>query len=294
MSIRSVAKRVLREPLVHFLAIGALLFVLFGLASDDRAAVGNRIEITSADVEQLVLIFQKQWQRAPDARELKGLMNARVREEVLYREALAMGLDKEDTIVRRRLAQKVEFLMGDAGGVTEPDDETLRAYYEENADRYREPQRLSFSQVYFNTDRRGEQAANDAEALLARLRAVSPPVTRATEAGDPFMLPLSYVDRRTDEIARDFGPSFAQEIGKLEPGQWDGPITSGYGLHLVYIDSREDGGLPPLDQVRSRVVNDWQYDQKQAADARIYEHLRSRYEVVMPAGLTDGRQANAQ
>ena len=108
------------------------------------------------------------------------------------------------------------------------------------------------------------------------------------------MLPWVYVNRGTDEIARDFGPAFAQQLSDLETGQWQGPIASGYGLHLVYIDSREQARLPPLEKVRARVVNDWQVEQKQAADARIYERLRSRYEVTMPAGLTDGHQANAQ
>jgi len=286
--VKSATQRLLHEPLVHFLAIGALLFVLYAMVSDDRAAVSNRIEITNADVEQLVLIFRKQWQRSPDALELKSLIDARVREEVLYREALAMGLDENDTIVRRRLAQKVEFLMADAGGVAEPDDETLQAYYEKHAERYREPPRLSFSQVYFSTDRRGAQAENDARKLLAHLRAANPPVTQAPEQGDPLMLPRIYVDQGTDEIARDFGPAFAKQVGELKSGRWDGPITSGYGLHLVYVNSREQARLPPLQQVRSRVVNDWQVDQRQAADARIYERLRSRYEVIMPAELADG------
>ncbi|MGD8476794.1 MAG: peptidylprolyl isomerase [Burkholderiales bacterium] len=284
--------RLLREPLVHFLAIGVLLFVLYALVNDDAPRRADRIEITGADVEQLALIFQKQWQRPPDSQELQGLIDARLREEVLYREALAMGLDENDTIVRRRLAQKVEFLMGDSGGVTEPDDETLQAYYEKNADRYREPPRLSFSHVYFSTDRRGAQAEKDARALLTQLRSAKPRVTQAPEEGDPLMLPPIYVDRGVDEIARDFGTSFAQQVGELESGQWYGPITSGYGLHLVYIGSRRDARLPSLDQVRSKVVNDWQVDERRAADARIYERLRSRYEVITPAGLTDRRQAN--
>lgn len=271
--------RVLREPLIHFLAIGLLLFLLFALVNDDQRNDGNRIEITDADVEQLVAIFRKQWQRPPNAQELQSLIDSRVREEVLYREGLAMGLDKDDTIVRRRLAQKVEFLMGDVSGVTEPDDATLQAYYDENAERYREPPRLSFSHIYFNTDRRGEKAENDAEALLERLRAASPRVTQAPEEGDPFMLPRVYVDKRTDEIARDFGRAFSQEITGLETKQWHGPVASAYGLHLVYIASREEASQPPLDQVRSRVANDWLVEQRQAADERIYERLRSRYEI---------------
>ena len=271
--------RVLREPLVHFLAIGLLLFLLFALVNDDQRNDGNRIDITDADVEQLVAIFRKQWQRPPNAQELQSLIDSRVREEVLYREGLAMGLDKDDTIVRRRLAQKVEFLIGDVSGVTEPDDATLQAYYDENAERYREPPRLSFSHIYFNTDRRGEQAATDARALLERLRAASPRVTQAADESDPFMLPRVYVDKRTDEIARDFGRAFSQEITGLDTKQWHGPVASAYGLHLVYIASREEASQPPLEQVRSRVANDWLVDQRRLADERIYERLRSRYEI---------------
>ncbi|NIO43211.1 MAG: peptidyl-prolyl cis-trans isomerase, partial [Burkholderiales bacterium] len=240
---------------------------------------GIRIEISEADIEQLVLIFQKQWQRSPDPRELQSLIDSRIREEILYREALALGLDKDDTIVRRRLAQKVEFLMGDASGVTEPDDETLLAYYRENAERYREPPRLTFSHVYFNIDRRGEQAENEARALLAQLRAARAHATQAPEKGDPFMLPRTYVNKRTDEIAREFGRAFAEQISTFETRQWHGPVASGYGQHLVYVEARKDARLPPLEQVRTRVTNDWLVEQRQTADERIYESLRSRYEI---------------
>ncbi len=277
--MNSFTERLLREPLVHFLAIGVLLFVLYALVSDDRRDAGNRIEISAADVDQLMLIFEKQWQRSPTPQELQGLIDARIREEVLYREALALGLDEDDTIVRRRLVQKVEFLMADGDGVSEPDDETLQAYFIKNAQYYRKPARLSFSHVFFSPDQRGEQAASDAEVLLARLRAQSPRVTQAPDEGDPIMLPPVYVNRGTEEISRDFGPFFAQQLSELETGQWHGPITSGYGLHLVYIDSRDKSRLPPLEQVRERVVNDWLVEQKHAADKRIYERLRSRYQV---------------
>jgi len=282
-------KTAFREPLVHFLAIGILLFVVFGLVNDDQSARGDRIEITRADLDQFVAIFSKQWQRQPSSQELHGLIDARIREEVLYREALAMGLDKDDTIVRRRLAQKVEFLMGDASGVAEPDDATLRQYYEQNAERYREPPRLSFSHVYFSTDRRGEQAKADAEALLERLRAASPRVTQVPDEGDSFMLPFVYIDKRTDEIARDFGNAFPAQLAELEPKRWHGPIASPFGIHLVYVGSREEASVPPLEAVRSRVVNDWLVEQRRVADERIYERLRSRYDISV-----FGQQVEAQ
>jgi hypothetical protein len=282
-------KTAFREPLVHFLAIGILLFVVFGLVNDDQSARGDRIEITRADLDQFVAIFSKQWQRQPSPQELQGLIEGRIREEVLYREALAMGLDKDDTIVRRRLAQKVEFLMGDASGVAEPDDATLRQYYEQNAERYREPPRLSFSHVYFSTDRRGEQAKADAESLLERLRAASPRVTQVPDEGDSFMLPFVYIDKRTDEIARDFGNAFPAQLAELEPKRWHGPIASPFGIHLVYVGSREEASVPPLEAVRSRVVNDWLVEQRRVADERIYERLRSRYDISV-----FGQQVEAQ
>ncbi|KPK30526.1 MAG: hypothetical protein AMJ66_09505 [Betaproteobacteria bacterium SG8_40] len=289
MTVLARIKTAFREPLVHFLAIGILLFVVFGLVNDDQSARGDRIEITRADLDQFVAIFSKQWQRQPSPQELQGLIDARIREEVLYREALAMGLDKDDTIVRRRLAQKVEFLMGDASGVTEPDDATLGQYYEQNAERYREPPRLSFSHVYFSTDRRGEQAKADAEALLERLRAASPRVTQVPDEGDSFMLPFVYIDKRTDEIARDFGNAFPAQLAELEPKRWHGPIASPFGIHLVYVGSREEASVPPLEAVRSRVVNDWLVEQRRVADERIYERLRSRYDISV-----FGQQVEAQ
>ncbi len=285
-----VVKRVLREPLVHFLAIGLLLFLLFGLVNDDQRVGANRIEITNADIEQLVAIFRKQWQRSPNPEELQSLIDSRVREEVLYREALAMGLNEDDAIVRRRLAQKVEFLMADAVAESAPDDATLQAYYDENAERYREPPRLSFTYVFFSTDRRGERATSDVEALLSRLRAATPPVTQAPAAeGDPFMLPRIYVDKRTDEIARDFGRAFAQELTGLETKRWQGPVASAYGLHLVYISSQKAARLPPLEEIRSRLANDWLVEQRRAADERVYQRLRSRYEIRVVGQQNDER-----
>lgn len=281
-------KQILREPLLHFLAIGVVLFAVFALVNDERPVGGNRIEITAEDIEQLVAIFGKQWQRPPNQQELQALIDARVREEVLYREALAMGLDKDDTIVRRRLAQKVEFLMADAGAVTEPENAVLQAYYEANAERYRQPPRLSFSHVYFSTDRRGEEAVKAAEALLARLRAARTPVTRVHDEGDPFMLPREYVDARTDEIARDFGRAFAEELVGLESGLWHGPVTSAYGIHLVYVVSRDASHLPPMEQLKERVANDWLTEQRRLAEERVYQRLRARYEISVA-----GQQARA-
>lgn len=276
-----VLSRIIKEPLSHFLLIGLLLFGLFAVVNRDAAGPGNRIEISRADIEQLQALFQRQWQRPPSPQELQALVDGRVREEVLYREAVALGLDRDDTIVRRRLAQKVEFLVADSAVPTEPDEATLKQYYEKNQERYREPARLSFVHVYFRPDKRGERAVPDAEAALKRLTHSKRPLARAPEEGDRFMLASEYADRGLDEITREFGQEFADALGKLPSGQWQGPVTSGYGLHLVYVRARVESRVPALAQVRERVVNDWLIDQRREANERVFERLRARYQVII-------------
>jgi len=274
----------LREPLLHFLLIGALLFGLFALTNKVTTRGENVIKITQADIEQLQLLFQRQWQRPPTPQELQTLVDGLIREEVLYREALALGLDRNDTIVRRRMAQKVEFLVADTAVPAEPDTAALTAYYDKNKERYREPARLSFNHIYFSTDKRGLHAEKDAEAALKRLRPATQARRNAAELGDRFMLAYDYAQRGTDELAREFGGTFAEEIAKAPVGQWYGPVTSGYGIHLVYVSARTAARIVPLANVRDRVAADWLIDQRREANDRVFERLRSRYEIVVDEG----------
>jgi len=275
----------LREPLLHFLLIGALLFGLSALTNKVSTRGENVIKITQADIEQLQSLFQRQWQRSPTPQELQTLVDGLIREEVLYREALALGLDRNDTIVRRRMAQKIEFLVGDTAVPAEPDDAALAAYYEKNKERYREPARLTFRHIYFSTDKRSERAEKDAADTLRRLRASKQATRRTAELGDRFMLADQYVQKGTDELAREFGETFAEGIAKAPVRQWHGPIISGYGLHLVYVSERTDAQIAPLADVRDRVAADWLIDQRQEANERVFERLRSRYEIVVDEGV---------
>ncbi len=276
-----VLSRIIREPLLHFVLIGLLLFGVFAVVNRDSAGPANRIAITRADIEQLQSLFQRQWQRPPTPQELQALVDGRIREEVLYREALALGLDRDDTIVRRRMAQKVEFLVSDTTVPSQPDAAVLAAYFEKNQERYREPARLSFTHVYFSSDRRGGRAASDAEAALKRLKQTKRAPRQASALGDRFMLGYDYAERGTDEIARDFGQAFVDAVAKLPIGQWSGPVASGYGIHLVYVSARTDSRVPPLSQVRERVAADWVIDQRREANDRVYQRLRSRYEITI-------------
>jgi len=276
-----VLRRIFREPLLHFVLIGLSLFGLFAILNKDSAGPGNQIAITRADIEQLHLLFQRQWQRPPTPEELQALIEGRIREEVLYREALAIGLDRDDTIVRRRLAQKIEFLVADTAVAAQPDEAALAAYFKSNHDRYREPARLGFTHVYFSQDRRGARAVADAEAVLKRLQATKGIPRNAAALGDRFMLAYDYANKGTDELARDFGQAFADVVEKLPVGKWSGPVPSGYGIHLVYVSAREDARIPPLATVRERVTADWLTDQRKSANERVYQRLRARYQITV-------------
>ncbi len=268
----------MREPLVHFLLLGMGLFVLFGIVGESNDGPTDRIEVSAARAAQMKEIFTRTWQRPPTEQELKGLIEDHIREEIYYREALAMGLDKDDTIVRRRLRQKLEFVTDDIVDAVDPTEEQLERYFSENAAAFRVPARVSFRHVYFNQDRRGTQAIQDAESLLARLNESDPGIDTAG-LGDSLMLPGNYGPVSEDEIARGFGNEFAAKLADLPSGRWSGPVKSGFGLHLVFIRERIAGSLPTLAEVQDAVDTEWRNARRTEAAEAFYRSLRKRYVV---------------
>ena len=272
-------ERLVREPLIHFLALGALLFLLFAFVGGNEDAVGDRIEVSRAKIDQLAGTFRRTWQRPPTAGELDGLIEEYVREEVYYREALAMGLDEDDLIVRRRMRQKLEFLTDDIVGAAEPTADELQAYFNEHRQRFREPDRISFEQVFLDPDRRGDSALDDAARLLERLRASKD--ANPELLGDSLMLPSSFEDVSKLDVARHFGAEFAERLAGLPVVEWSGPVESGFGLHLVRLSSRLEAPQPTLGEVRDTVEEEWRRERREEAAEAFYQSLRRRYEVVV-------------
>ena len=271
-----------REPLVHFLVLGALLFGLFALVNDEASSKSpNQIEITSADVDQLRERWTRQWNRPPTETELKGLIKSHIREEVLYREGLALGLDQNDTIIRRRLAQKMEFLAEDLADQVEPTDEELEWYFDRNQDQYLVPARFSFTHVYFSVDQRGDSTERDARRLLAHLQTNDATSLRASGQGDRFMLQYDFVGKTEQEVAKLFGRHFAERLLEVQVGSWQGPIESGYGLHLVRIHDKVEPRLPELNEVRDRIQFDLVSERRRETNKRVYQRLKARYEIVV-------------
>jgi peptidyl-prolyl cis-trans isomerase C len=282
----------LREPLVHFVALGLLLFVLDRALGSRSDAVGplTRIEITEGEVRQLSAAWTAQWQRPPTPEELRNLVAARVREEILYREALSLGLDKDDTIVKRRLAQKMEFLADDASAVREPGREELRAWYATHGERFALPARVSFHHFYFSPDRRGPRAAEDAARARATLGRAPVGAAAAARAGDPFMFQDTYLDRTPEQIAAVFGTQFALAVARVQPRAWSEPLESGLGWHLVWIDSSVPGRVPPLEDVEPAAKAAWIDDQRAEARQRAFAALATRYQVILPGPAATSRK----
>ncbi|MGB5878789.1 MAG: peptidylprolyl isomerase [Thermoanaerobaculia bacterium] len=270
-------RRLVREPLVHFLILGMGLLVLYGVFGREKEVRDDRIVVSTAQIERLAALWARQWRRPPTEQELTGLIESHIREEVLFREALAIGLDRDDTVIRRRLAQKIDFLAQDLALQGTPPEADLRAFFEANSDKFGVPGRISFSHVYVNRDRRGAAAESDAKQILASLRAGADP----RQQGDRFMLQDHYALRSPDEVARELGTAFATAIFELPVGDWHGPIESGYGLHLVRVEEREEPYLPEFAVVRDKVETEYTSVKRRETNEAFYAKLREGYEIVV-------------
>lgn len=274
----------LHEPLLHFLVIGLLLFVFDGVLNPapERSGNAGRIEVRDGDVRQLEVAWTAQWGRPPTPEEMRNLVAARVREEILYREALALGLDKDDTIVKRRLAQKMEFLAEDVSGLREPAAEELRAWYARNGERFASPGRRSFRHLYFSPDKRSQRARDGAARARERLAGAAVDAPVAAGLADPFMFQDTYADRTPEQVAAIFGSQFAEALFQLGPGSWQGPVESGLGWHLVWVTSSVPGRVPAFEEIEGAVRAGWLDEQRAEARRRAFEAMAARYQIVLP------------
>ena len=271
-----------REPLVHFMASGVVIFALYGFFRLPDAALEERaITITAAEVNWLTDTWQKRWNRPPTPEERKGLVDQYLREVILSREALAMGLDQNDTVIRRRLAQKLEFLSQDLLRPKSPSEGELRAYFETNIDRYQPPDLITLTHVFFDPDKRGDRTLEDAETVKAKLIALKEPPQDARSFGDPFMLQSYYPERSKAELAKLFGRGFAGPVFKLEPQKWHGPVLSGYGTHLVYVHDRQEAQPPVFADVKEQVRQQWESDKREQLNEQFVASIVARYDVTI-------------
>jgi hypothetical protein len=275
-------KKLLKEPLLHFLLIGAGLFLLFGwgggpasLPAGQSGRQSAKIVVARSDIDQMIASFTLTWQRPPTEEEVKGLVDNFVRDEIYYREALAIGLDRDDSVIRRRMRQKMEFIFEDIAAQAEPTDEELFAYMKKHPDSYRVDPQIAFRHVYVNVDKRGKNAEGDARQILAKLNEG----VNMDSVGDSFMLNTEIKLSPLWEIRKQFGEEFSRNLLELKREEWEGPVRSGFGLHLVLVTKRVGGHMPELKEVREMVKRDWMAERQKELKDAAYAKLRDRYSV---------------
>ena len=267
-------KKILHEPLVHFLVLGASIFLFYPFThaqNDDE----HTIVVSKAAQKQLAYRWQKKHMRPPTADEMQKMIDKEVYTEVMYQEALKMGLGKNDFIVRRRLAQKMEFVSNDLSSLLEPSDADLKAYLTAHANRFRGVSKVTFRQVYIDANRH----LHDLQKTLNDIKTALDKNVSIESLGDSFMLPKENVGLREDDIVRLFGKAFEKHISTLQEGVWSGPVKSGYGLHFVYVSKREKGSLPSFESLKPSLKNAWMTEQKEKNSRELYETLKKAYTV---------------
>jgi PPIC-type PPIASE domain len=275
--------KVIREPLVHFILIGAVVFAANALIGNNADEPRDRFVVTEGRVQQLAQVFAKTWQRPPTTEELRGLIDAHIKEEIYYREALKLGLDRDDTLIRRRMQQKMEFVTEPSDELLVADDAELRAFLEAHKSEFRVEPRIAFQQVFLNPKKADEATIIRAKQTLEALKA-SGSSDVPSDLGDPTLLPASTPLSTLSSIGRNFGEVFGQSLTDLRENEWAGPIESPFGLHLVRVTERVDGYDPKLEEIREMVEQKWRTQKRDEFQKQAYDQLRAKYDVVVTSG----------
>ncbi len=272
----------LREPLVQFLFLGGLIYLAYALVTPQSEEDNSRTILVSASrVQWMQDSWQKRWNRLPTKQELDGIIQQYIKETVLYNEAIKMGLDKDDGVIRRRLAQQVEFLAKDLVVYTPPAQADLEKYYKEHLDQYKPDVSYSFTQVYFDPDKRGESTLDDANKVKEKLVAQASMLQNVEGLGDDYMK-ANYFEANTPmEIRKNFGSGFAESLMELEAGKWHGPVLSGFGTHLVFVNEIISPPVPPFDEIKARVLEDWIEQKRESLNEEFYEALEDYYTIIV-------------
>lgn len=265
--------RWLQEPLVHFVLLGGLLFAAYSLLDRDAMDTPQVVRISAAEVDWLKHTWSRQWQRPPDESELRGLVTGYLKEVLLAREAQVLGLAENDTVVRRRLAQKMEFLVEDTARLAEPDEKILRQYFVEHRTQYLQPSIISFTQLYFNT----KASAREALGVLKQ--------NPLSQVGERSLLPRENAQADEQTIVNLFGQKFASKIFTLAPNRWQGPVVSAHGFHLVHIHDVQPVQMRAFEETRAQVLEDWYRIQQERASAQFLAALYEKYDVIVDDGI---------
>lgn len=269
--------------------MGACIYAAYAMMGrKDEDPVNKTIHVDADRIDAFVSAWESRWNRPPTRDELNGVIQRHIREEMLYRQAVNMGLDENDPVTRRRMAQKMEFLARDLSQMRDSTDEELVRYFQENGERYQNPDLISFIQVFFDPDKRDASTLEDATRTLMELQGAGEPDPETLAAGDATLMQRHFLKASEREIGRVMGSNFAEAVAQLEPGRWHGPVRSGFGVHLVYVYAVQKAAPTQLEDVKARVLGDWQEEQAEDFFEEFLENLRNDYQIVVDT-LPEGR-----
>ena len=268
-------KKLLKEPLLHFVLLGFVFFGLYNVVNkqNDSESV---ILIDDFDINNIIASWEMQWKRLPTDEELKSLVDQNIRQEIFYQEALKMKLDHNDEIIKRRLAQKMQFLSNDLATINEPTDEELKKFYDANFEDYLTPSVYSFYQIIFSPDNRNDPK-NDAEQALLKFKELS--IDQIKNKGDVLPFPFFFENKNSDEINRQLGMQFSDNLNTLKTNDWMGPVSSGFGYHLVYITEKTGPQIPDFETVKEDLLRDFEYEKQKDLNEQIFNELKKNYKI---------------
>lgn len=270
-------KKILKEPFFQFISIGIGLFILYGLVNK-QTNTKNTILINDFDVSNIIATWEMQWKRPPTEKELQSLIEQNIKQEIFYQEALSMNLDHNDEIIKRRLAQKMEFLSNDIASINEPTDAELKSYYDEHADKYLTPYKYSLYQITFSPDKRED---NKMDALETLKQFPNASFDEMKNRGDPLPFPYFFDNTDSNELVLQLGSKFTESIKHKELNKWIGPFPSGFGHHLVYITKKTKPFLPKMEIIKNDLIRDFEYDNQNKVNEAIYKEFKKKYNIKL-------------
>lgn len=271
--------RIVKEPLLHFILLGAMLYLASSYWMEQNVASERTVVVSNGQIRHLQTLFSKTWQRSPSNDELANVIQEYVLEQIAYREGLALGLEREDTVITRRIRQKLDFIAEESGVRVEVSDALLRNYSAKHTNKFRLEPRLTLRQIYLDPQRHGDELSATAQNLLARLTVE--PELDSDYLGDQGLFKLRYQAQTPTELARIFGREFAEQATELKTDEWQGPVKSSFGIHLVRVEQKVAGRMPEFSSIRDKVLQEWENKRRDKAVQTYYANLLDRYQVIV-------------
>ncbi len=268
-------RKIIKEPLFHFLLLGGLIFALYGIVNQNTNDEST-ILIDDFDMNNIIASWEMQWKRRPTNKELKSLIQQNIKQEIFYQEALKMNLDHNDEIIKRRLSQKMQFLSNDLASINQPSEEDLQKYYDLNFTKYLSPFKFSFYQIVFNPDKRNDPLG-DAQLLMSQINNFT--IEEIKTKGDALPFPFFFENIDAYNLNRQLGNDFSESLEPVKPGAWTGPFQSGFGYHLIYLTEKTEPQTPDIESIRSELLKDMEYENQKKMDNLIFEELKKNYAI---------------